>query len=88
MRFMYVSFASVPEPRLGADGPAEPAKPRALTAVEERDLAALHFAWDDQFDIGFAGGAFWAMRITTGALLTGATADELAAAILLDWSRR
>lgn len=86
---MSVSMTPVPAPRLSGESPdpAEPPRRGPLTAVEQRDLEAIRFAWAE-FDVGFAGGEFWALRLATGNLLSGATTDELAAAILRDWGSR
>lgn len=90
---MSVHSTHVPPPRLSGDDHPDPGEPlkRPLTAVEERDLDALHFAWDDVFDLGYLGGRFLAYRIdaeTPIEPLSGATTDELAAAILRDWGSR
>ena len=83
---MSVSLTPVPAPRSGDDSPdpGEPLK-RPLTAVEERDLDALRFAWPE-YDAGYSRGRFLACRLTGGDLLAGATPDELAAAIRADWA--
>lgn len=86
---MSVFLTPVPPPRQSGEpaDPAEPARRGPLTTVEERDLEAIRFSWPE-YDVGYSRGRFLACRLTGGDLLTGATPDELAAAILADWGTR
>ena len=49
-------------------------------------LDALRLTWGSTYDVGFAEDRFLAYRLTGGPVLSGATPDELAAAIAADWS--
>lgn len=50
---------------------------------------ALRPAWGEVCDTGFADRAYRAARLDgTGYLLSGATPDELAAAVRADWTAR
>ena len=64
----------------------------ARLAVDSRDardvLDQVKDAYGADYDIGFAGGAYCAHRLTGGPLLTAATPGELAAAIWSDWNGR
>jgi hypothetical protein len=55
---------------------------------EERVIEALRLAWGEAYDIGFADGAWRALRLDGhGLLVTGQTPDELNAAIRADFTR-
>jgi hypothetical protein len=57
----------------------------AFNRDPERAAEVLRLSWTE-YDIGFADGAYRAARLDgTGDLLTGATPDEMAAAIRADW---
>ena len=66
------------------------AGPRGAFNVDpDRAAEALRMAWGDDYDIGFADGAWRASRLDgTGPLLAGTVPDELAAAIRADWGVR
>ena len=49
-------------------------------------LDAMRLEYDGIYDLGYAEGAYRAMRLTGGPVLSGATPDERAAAIRADWS--
>jgi hypothetical protein len=67
---------------------AGPGRRGVFGVDEDRAADALRMAWGDDYDIGFAGGAWRAARLDgTGHLLTGHVPDELAAAIQADWAR-
>jgi hypothetical protein len=58
-------------------------------AGPDRAADALRQAWGQEYDIGFADGAWRAYRLDGGGnLLTGPTPDELATAIRADWAAR
>lgn len=58
----------------------------AFNVDPDRAAEALRTVWGDDYDIGFADGAWRASRLDgTGHLLTGTVPDELAAAIRADW---
>jgi hypothetical protein len=61
----------------------------AFNVDPDRAADALRLAWDDLYDIGFAGDAWHATRLDgTGQLLTGQVPDELAQQIRADWGAR
>jgi hypothetical protein len=61
----------------------------AFNRDPERAAEALRDAYGDTYYIGFADGAWRAMRLDgTGDVLTGQVPDELAAAIRADWGAR
>jgi hypothetical protein len=66
------------------------AGPRGVFNVDpDRAAEAVRLAWGDDYDIGFADGAWRAARLDgTGPLLTGQVPDELAFAIRADWGAR
>ena len=62
---------------------------RASDVDQDRAIDALRLTWGETHDLGFADGAYRAVRLDgTGDLLTGRTPDELATAIRADWGTR
>ncbi len=65
----------------------------AEPAAEGRDVSddllidALRIYWQGVYDVGYAGGAFLARRITGGDLLTAETPGGLESAIRTDRAR-
>ena len=56
---------------------------------QDQALGVIREIWGDEYDAGFADGAYRAARLDgTGDVLTGETPDELAAAIGADWNAR
>lgn len=49
-------------------------------------LEQIRDAYAGLYDIGYAGGAYHARRLTRGPLLTAGTPGELATAIWLNWT--
>ena len=49
-------------------------------------LEQIRDAYAELYDIGYAGGAYHARRLTRGPLLTAATPGGLATAIWLNWT--
>ena len=58
----------------------------AVDTHDELVLSQIRDAYSADYDIGFAGGAYHAHRLTGGPLLTAATPGGLATAIWADWT--
>ncbi len=57
-------------------------------AAHEMTLGVLRAAWGEIYDLGFAGGEYHALHLTSGRLISAATPEGLESAIRADWSRR
>ena len=75
------AWAPVPAPRLAADDAVWP-------TADLMTLDEIRAAWGQQYDIGYADGAFYSYRLPGGPLLAAHTPEGLESAIRADWTRR
>lgn len=50
-------------------------------------LESLRESWSAFYDIGYAGGAYWMLRLTGGSPMTADTPDGLESVIRADYTR-